>query len=707
MKPRPTVAPRRPDRSATPAGAAACIGLLTVFVFMRAVTCGFVDYDDGDYVTANPHVQAGWSIEGLRRAFTSGHAANWHPLTWLSHMTDVAWFGLRPAGHHLTSVLLHAINAALLFLLLLRVTGRLWPAVFGALAFAWHPLRVESVVWISERKDVLSLMFGLITLLAWARAVQPPGGSGQRRFHLAAVLSYAAALMSKPTLVTLPFVLLLLDFWPFRRTPAPAGSASPARSGIPVQDPIRHLAAWWPLIREKAPFFVLALASSVVTYLVQKSGGAVAPETALSWPARLANVPVSYARYLAKTLLPQDLAVLYPHPLHWPAGTVIGCTVLCVGLTTWAWAVRHRRPHLWVGWAWFCGALVPMIGIVQVGIQSMADRYTYWPSVGLSLALAAGWARADKQPRSTRTMASTIACALLLAWAGLTWRQIGFWKNSETLFRRALAVTRNNELAHNNLGYAYARQGRWQEAIAEYRAALAIRPQYPDALNNLGHALTELGRPAEALPHLENAVRLRPRDPAILNNLGNALADLGRLDEAERAYRRALEIAPDHADAHNNLGVTLAMQRRFEEAIRHLRDAVRLRPGHAPTHSNLGNALAALGRFAEAEQAYRRALTLDPEDARTYNNLGNVLIELGRWTEAEAAYMRALELKPDNAETHFNLAQLRLRQGRREEARRHLKEVLRLRPDHAEARAQWQRLESPDSDGAGSAPPPR
>jgi tetratricopeptide (TPR) repeat protein len=670
---------------------AALVAGVTALVFARTLTCGFVDYDDGDYVTTNPVVQAGLTWRGIRWAFVTGHAANWHPLTWLSHMADVACFGLQPAGHHLVSTLLHAANAALLFLLLQQWTGRTRPAFLGALVFAWHPLRVESVAWISERKDVLSLMFGLLTLLAWTRAVRAPAGPVRHRFRNLALLAYAGGLMSKPTLVTLPLAMLLLDYWPFRRT----GNGAQPRdvSGtVPGRFFCRSLHGWWPLVREKWPFYVLAAASCVITFVAQKQGGAMASADVLPWEARWANVPVAYARYLLKTLFPLDLAVPYPHPVHWPITAVLGGSMLILGLTLAAWWLRRRHPCLWVGWCWFCGTLVPMLGIVQVGMQSMADRYTYLPSIGLSLALAGllqHWE--SRSARTTRGL--TVLVGLWLVALGLlTWRQIGFWRNSETLFRRSLAVAPNNELAHNNLGYYYARQQRWHEAIAEYQAALALRPLYPDALNNMGHALTELARPAEALPYLEAAAKLQPRNPAIWNNLGNALADLNRFDEALRAYRRALELDPSHPDTHNNLGVALARQGQWNEALEHLQEAVRLRPNHASSHCNLGNAWAAQGRWAEAEHAYRRALALQPDDARTWNNLGNVLVESGRWSDAEAAYRRSLALDPRNAETHFNLAQLLLRQGRTPEARQHLLEVLRLRPDHPEARSQWERL---------------
>ncbi|MCS7090546.1 MAG: tetratricopeptide repeat protein [Verrucomicrobiota bacterium] len=667
------------------------LACLTAGVFSRVLTCGFVDYDDGDYVTANEQVQAGLRWEGIGWAFRTLHASNWHPLTWISHMLDVTWFGLRPAGHHLTSLVLHSANAAMVFLLLHRCTRHATAAWFAALLFAVHPLRVESVAWVSERKDVLSLFFGLLTLLAYSRSVAEGSTFKAKALRLPALATYAAALMCKPTMVSLPFVLLLLDYWPFRRLSAQG--VEPAHGGVRWSGAAKKLCrAWWPLVREKAAFFALALASCVVTYRAQQSGGAVASMEALPWQARLENVPISYARYLLKTLWPVDLAVLYPHPVHWPLAWVGLSSALIMALTLCAWQRRKHWPHLWVGWAWFSGTLVPMIGLVQVGIQSMADRYTYLPAVGLSLAAAETLARAAA-PWTRHGPWLWIVCGTITSsYAILCWRQIGFWQNSETLFQRTLAVTRNNELAHNNLGYYYALQGRWEEAIHQYRAALAIRPRYPDALNNLGHALAETGRPDEALPYLEEAVRLRPQHVGILNNLGNVLAALGRFEEAMNMYHTALESDRSYADTWNNIGVALGMQGRLADALPYLREAVRLRPRHGPSYSNLGNALAALGQWSQAEEAFRQALSLNPADSRAWNNLANVLLETQRLPEAQQAYDKALALNPNNPEALFNLAQLRLRQGRTAEAQNLLLRALQLRPDYPEARLQLERL---------------
>ncbi len=658
--------------------------LVTLIVFLRAVEGGFVDYDDADYVTANAQVQAGLTWAGVRWAFTTGHASNWHPLTWLSHMLDAQLYGLTPAGHHLTSVAFHAVNAGLVFLVLWNLTGAAGRSLTAAALFALHPLRVESVAWISERKDVLSLFFGLLALLAYARfaaarskvntaSAAPDRWRGWGAYGLA-LLCFALSLLSKPMWVTLPFLLLLLDYWPLRR-----GGAS--------------VRVWGRLVMEKLPFFALTVASSLVTFWVQQRGGAVASVTGLPLRARLENAGVAYGRYLLKALWPADLAPLYPHPGFWPTDQVVVAALVVIGISLLVIARRRPWPYAFVGWFWFVGTLVPVIGLVQVGIQSLADRYTYLPGLGLILALVWG---AQSLMARWRIPPLTIAfgvLALAATCAVLTWRQIRFWRDSERLFSRAVAVTKNNYLAHNNLGFYFAQQGRLPEAIAQYETSLRIKPDYEDALNNLGHALAGQGRHAEALPYYEAALRVRPRHVEVNNNYGNALANLGRLEEAIRHYEIALRENPQHADTHNNLGIALAQQGCLEAARDHLQEAVRLRPQHAGSHSNLGNVLAALGRLDAAAGQYRQALRLQPDDAQAHNNLGNVFAEQGKLEAAARQYQRALELNPHNPETHFNLALLRARQGRLADALRQVEETLRLQPDHAAARRQralWQ-----------------
>jgi tetratricopeptide (TPR) repeat protein len=460
-----------------------------------------------------------------------------------------------------------------------------------AALFAWHPLRVESVSWVAERKDVLSGCLWFLTL--WCYAVyaerRRPGGTGAGRWYAATLVSFALGLMAKPMLVTLPCVLLLLDGWPLRRADA-------------VRD-------WLPLVREKLPFLALVVASAYVTYRVQQAGGSVS--AALDFGDRVANALVAVARYLGKVIFPFELAVLYPHPGTWPSARVVASGVLVAAFSAVAlWQLR-RRPWIAVGWAWFLGALVPVIGIVQVGVQSMADRYTYLTVPGLQLAVL--WTLRELLPRRT---AAVLAGFTLVAAAVLTWRQQGVWRDSDTLFSHALAVTERNYVAHDNRGLHRHGQGRVDEALADYRASLAIHPGYLNAHNNLGHALARLGRPAEALPHYRAALAAQPTHPEVRNNLANALSDLGQLDEAMEHYAFVLRRDPDHVNALNGSAVVLALRGQPAEARERLERSLRLDPANAGAHHNLGNVLSMLGDAGGAARHYARARELTPAAGR-------------------------------------------------------------------------------------------
>jgi tetratricopeptide (TPR) repeat protein len=674
------------------------LALTTLAVFLPVARQAFVNYDDSDYVSENAHVQSGLKWDNVVWAFTTGHASNWHPLTWLSHMVDAQLFGRQAGPQHLVSVGFHIANTLLLFLLLRRMTGALWRSAFVAALFALHPLHVESVAWASERKDVLSALFFLLTLGAYVRYtevqslksnVQNPEAGASRitstlrstgtedghhasPFYLLSLTFFALGLMSKPMLVTLPFVLLLLDYWPLQRF-GPSTLHS-------------RTSTFFRLLAEKVPFVLLAAASSVITFIVQRKGGAVS--TALTFGARIANALVSYVRYLGKMFWPKNLSILYPHPGHWPAWQVVASGGLLVAVFAAVILVARKRPYLAVGWLWFCGTLVPVIGLVQVGIQSMADRYTYLPLIGLFIMLA--WGIDELIPiRPWRGRALAVGGALLLmACACLTERQIRFWRDSEALFRHAVQVTRDNYLAYNNLGFYLSGQGRTTEAMENYRLALKINPNYEDALNNLGYALAGQKKYAEAIPLYEAALRIRPKHTEVHNNLGNALSETGKIDDAIQHYLIVLQQKPDHADAHNNLGIALAMKGRLDEAIPHFHEAIRCKPSYASAHSNLGNALAVQHKLAEAIQEYQESLRLKPDDAQAHNNLGNALAEQGKTEAAIEHYREALRLNTDNPEAQFNLALALIRQGRREEAAAHLTEALRLKPDYAEAQAQ-------------------
>ena len=497
-----------------------CCGLivLTLLVFRPVVGHDFVFFDDDVYVTHNPHIQQGVSPSGVRWAFTTFHAANWHPLTWLSHMLDVQCYGPNPAGHHSTNLILHAFNAALLFLVLVRMTGRTGASAFVAAVFAVHPLRVESVAWISERKDLLSGAFWVLTLGAYARYAEKRSLAR----YVMVLVSLALGLMAKPMLVTLPFVLLLLDYWPLERIPN-AERRLPNAAGA--------------LVLEKIPLFILSVASSVITMKAQHAGGAVQPVEQFPFAIRIGNAAVSYVLYIKQLIWPTGLAFFYPHPGAWAISQVLGATFFVLAVSAIVLLLARRRRYLPVGWFWYLGTLVPVIGLLQVGGQAMADRYTYVTQIGLLIMLV--WAAADAldrlEPRARRICGSVLAAVVLLPLAVAARTQLASWQNSYTLFTRALAVTDRNATAHNNLGALLAREGSVAEAERHFRAALEIQPRYPHANKNLANMLLEQGRKEEAATYYRAMVDSCPDDVESLNNLAWLLVKKPNGSDADRA----------------------------------------------------------------------------------------------------------------------------------------------------------------------------
>ena len=662
------------------------LGIGTLAVFIPVAKYEFVNYDDHDYVSSNSHVQGGLKWENVVWAFNGGHASNWHPLTWLSHMADWEMFGARAGGHHLINALIHLVNSILLFHLLRYLTGALWRSALVAALFAWHPLHVESVAWVSERKDVLSTCFFMLTLWAYARYVnakvsmkQAPGlrlSPPVIRLYVLCMVLYILGLLCKPMLVTVPFVFLLLDFWPLRRG---------------VEFNTIQIEKWKRLFIEKLPFFILAGISSVVTFIVQRKGGSVWSVAEVSIGSRLQNSVVAYCRYLGKLFWPTELSVFYPHPGFWPVLVVIAA---CAVLVAVSFIVLHFRrfQYLPVGWFWYVGTLVPVIGIVQVGWQSIADRYTYIPYIGIFVLLVWFVEELTRDWRARAIPLAVVSGVGLVILGVLTRQQVGYWKDSETLFSHALAVTTNNFVAHHNLGLTLVQQGRTDEAIRHFAAAVRLRPKYADSYNGLGEALLRQGRVDEAKQMFDKAVSLSPNLAVARNNLGIALSRKGFVDQAIGEFEAALKAKPDYAKACNNLGMAYQSQGRLDEAIVQLQEAVRLAPSDAEARNNLGMALGRKGRIEEAVVQLQQAIALDPKDSQSRHNLGLAFSRLGRVDEAILSLMEALKLKPDSPETHAMLGSALARKGRREEAVGQFKIALKLRPVYPEAEQQLREL---------------
>lgn len=745
---RPTGAASVPVRESVPEGrpsgsprmaAALCAGLilLVAAVFGQTVRYGFVNFDDDLYVYGNPTIQQGLSRENAVWAFTHVHSANWHPLTTLSHMLDCQLFGINPAGHHAVNVLLHAASAGLLFLVLRKLTGSLWRSAFVAAVFAIHPLRVESVAWISERKDVLSGLFFMLTIQAYVRYVRSPRWTR----YAVVLIFFAAGLLAKPMLVTLPLVLLLLDYWPLQR--------------------VRPEAFRWRILRdliiEKLPFFALSAGSCVITFVVQQGAGAMEAMARLPLLFRVGNALVASITYIGQMFWPVRLAVLYPLvPVElWKA--VVSLAILA-GVTVAAIRLRRSHPCLLTGWFWYLIMLLPVIGIVQVGSQAHADRYTYLPEIGLAVALtwlvpgyAAGW-------RRLRAATAGLALLVVAVLAVGSHKQVSCWQNSEALWTHTLSCTQNNVAAYNNLGLVFMdtrpdeaialfqkaiagkpdytkalnnlgnvlmNKGCLDEAILRFQEALAVKPGYTDALNNLGYALMQKGRVDEAIVLFQKALADNPGLIEISNNLGYALIQKGRVDEAIECYQQLLRNVPDFgstnrrealkrieppdagmdparyrdqiAKVHYNLVLVLLGKHDFDGALEHCQQAVYLKPGFGDAHAKLGWLLVQNGRLNEAIDQFRQALNSDPRNAEARFNLGIALVRKGRPDEAVAEFEEMLKPDPENAEVQFHLGMALAAAGKLDEAMRCYRKVIGQNPDHAGAlnNLAWELATSP------------
>jgi Flp pilus assembly protein TadD len=600
--------------------------VLSWLVFGQARDFDFVNWDDHEYVADSPAVREGLSWDGLVAAFTSNVAGNWHPVTVLSHQLDVELFGLDSGGHHLTSVLIHIANGLLLFGLLRRMTGGAGASAFVAGVFLLHPLHVESVVWVSERKDVLSTFFAFATIAAYLRYIHTPGPG---RYALVVVL-YALALLAKPMVVTLPCLLLLLDHWPLGR----------------ARQSFKSRRTWPQLLVEKAPLAALALAVGLVTLATQAKVGAVATLEALSLVDRIGGAVTACAWYLWKSVWPSGLAAFYPRvPI---TAIALGSSALLLALITGVAVVRRRSdPYVLIGWMWYLVAIAPVIGIIQVGEQARADRYTYLPLVGI--AIAAAWTMSSLAAHSTpsRTLITGAAIAAILAFVVISRAQAAYWMDSLALWRRAIAVTNVNYRAYENLGTALRERGQYDEALAAYAEAARHSPNYAVVYNSMGLVLTRQGRMADAIRQYEHAVTLSPGFPEARTNLANALAATGQLDAALGQYVEAGRLSPDSTETHIGLGSTLIRMGRPAEAEKEFLEAVRLDPALAEAQNGLGGALAMQGRHAEAVPRYQEAIRLKPGLVTAHTNLGLSLVKLGRVDEARQSFETALRVDPN------------------------------------------------------------
>jgi len=618
------------------------LAVATAAVYWPVVGFDFVNYDDPQFITANPHVLGGFTWENVRWALGTRLDGNWIPLTWLSYILDVELFGRAAAGLHLTNLLLHAANTVLVFLLFRRLTGAHWPSAVLAGLFGLHPLHVESVAWVAERKDVLSMFFGLFSFLFYVRYVEKSAVHGREStvsYGLAFSL-FALGLMSKPILVTLPFVFLLLDYWPLNR--------------FTIHDSRFTI---WPLLREKLPFFVLAAAAAALTFFNQLHSGAVEPLASRPVGFRIANTLISYVRYLAKTFWPVDLVNPYPLVRHWAAGAVWAAGTLLLALSFAAILTARKRPYGLTGWLWFLGTMIPVIGLVQAGAQSMADRYTYIPLLGIfwiivwaGTELSANWQLSGMAPASAVLL-------VLGTCAAQTREQLNYWRDGESLFRHAIALTENNFIAFDGLGRALFNKGQLDEAVLYELKALEIRPRYATALDHLNdtlvrieaakassnHSLSQLtstdyasaynalglglamnGNLDEAVSRFQKALIYTPADVKIRSNLAYALALQGRLEDAIGQCEQILQASPDLPEAHNIFGLALLKQGKLDQAVTQLRVALQYQPDYAEAHFYLGQALAALGHRDEAIAHCKEALQLNPN----YEDAGKLLYQL-------------------------------------------------------------------------------
>ena len=645
------------------------LSALVLAVYWKVQYHEFINYDDGRYITENKHVKSGLSKENFIWAFTHSHSSNWHPITWLSHMLDAHFYGLNPNGHHLTSLGLHIANSLLLFLVLCRMTGEVWKSCFVASLFAFHPINIESVAWVSERKSVLSTFFWLITTWAYINYVQ------KKNFirYSIVFLFFILGLMSKPMLVTLPFVFLLLDYWPLNRFKIPPANKPPSAKEV---NQIKS--SLLSLFIEKIPFLVLVVGSSTITLIAQKSWGSIVSLETAPLTSRISNALVSYLKYLEKMVWPNNFSIFYPYPTD---GFVLWKVLMSVLVLTTITFVSIRlikkAPYLAVGWFWYLGTLIPVIGLVQVGQQAMADRYAYIPFIGMFIIIAWGLPELLKNYLFRKKLILFLAGIYFSVLMTLCWIQLQYWENSIKIFQHAINVTVKKYPSfvgiYNNLGVVLIAQNKFEEARTNLKKAVELQPNYPESQNNLGYALSELNRFSEANIHYKKAIRLKPDYAEAHNNLANSLSKKSNFNQAIFHYKKAIQLKPEYSEAHFNLGVTLNKWNHSEEAISQLEEAIRLEPNFFQAHLALGNILILKDKFERALYHLEITIKIDPNNSIAHNSLGSILGQQGNLKKAIAHFNTSLKLNPFYEEAHQNLGTALAGMGLPEQAVYHLK----------------------------------
>lgn len=618
------------------------LSLTVLITFQQVKDFNFVGFDDELYITENSHTQAGLTIEGVAWAFTTFHAGNWHPLTWLSHMLDCELYGLNPMGHHWTNLLFHITNTLLLFFMFQKMTGSMWRGAFVAALFALHPLHVESVAWVAERKDVLSTFFGMLTILAYIGYVK------KRNFlrYSLIFIFLSLGLMAKPMLVTMPFVLLLLDFWPLERLKYYSNSQSSNFQSLNLSR----------LFLEKVPLFIPVAISSVLTIFAQKEAGALYSFESLAVKTRIANAFVSYASYIVKTVWPQNLAIFYPHSFGMLSLWYVFLAAFAIaGISFFAIRLFKQHPYVAVGWFWYLGTLIPAIGLIQVGAQGMADRYTYIPLIGLFIMLAWGISDFLEKWHYRKTVLAVCAIILLFTFSTRSYFQIRHWENSAAVFKNAIQTTKNNWLAYRELGLALMRDGKLDDAVFYYKKALQIRPNYLTALDNLGLTLYQLEKFEEALFCYSKALKIDPKDAGIHNNTANVLTALGKLEEAIKHYKKAILIDPEFADAHYNLANVLAAQGQLDKAMLYYESAIKNDSEYSDAYYSLGCILLRQKKFKEALVNFAQVIKINADYKQAYNQIGIILLQRGKIQKAEKFFSKAVQIDPSYKDAINNL----------------------------------------------------